>query len=233
MADESSHESNDEFEENLEDEVARASNDASNAKAIATELGNVFTNQFTARAEHLQQGFSSLEKTMTHAIRAKRKRKSSSSSASGSASGTSSDRSEQDTSSTKKPKQAKTSAKDDLTEQDLLNIQDGGKSNISTNAQDGVLNEMSQELDCDELCGPPMLDKLATVVNKMLRTKLSEDKLKEKQGDSVEECQTNVDNSVELFEHLGFTTHDKTSVLLPTQQLTPFNSSFVNSQGLS
>ena len=39
------------------------------------------------------------------------------------------------------------------------------------------------------------------------------------QGDSVEECQTNVDNSVELFEHLGFTTHDKKSVLLPTQQL--------------
>ena len=184
MADESSHESNDEFEKNLEDEVARASNDASNAKAIATELGNVFTNQFTALAEHLQQGFSSLERTMTNANRAKRKRKSSSSSASGSESGTSSDRSEQDTSSTKKPKQAKISAKDDLTEQveDLINTQDGGKSNISTNAQDGVLNEMSQELDCDELCGPPMLDKLATVVNKMLRTKLSEDKLKEKQG---------------------------------------------------
>ena len=49
MADESSHESNDEFEKNLEDEVARASKDASNAKAIATELGKVFTNQFTAK----------------------------------------------------------------------------------------------------------------------------------------------------------------------------------------
>jgi hypothetical protein len=53
--------------------------------------------------------------------------------------------------------------------------------NSANTTHDEVLNEIAQELDCDELCSPPLLDKLATVVNKMLRTKLSEDKLKEKQ----------------------------------------------------
>ena len=73
-----------------------------------------------------------------------------------------------------------------MTEQveDLLNTQEGNKSatsNAINTTHDEVLNEIAQELDCDELCSPPLLDKLATVVNKMLRTKLSEDKLKEKQ----------------------------------------------------
>jgi hypothetical protein len=39
------------------------------------------------------------------------------------------------------------------------------------------------------------------------------------QGDSVKECKTNIDNTVKLFELLGFTTHDEKSVLLPTHQL--------------
>jgi DNA anti-recombination protein RmuC len=111
----------------LEDEVARASNDDPNAKAVATELGNVFADQFTALAAHLQQGFSSLERTMTQAMRTKRKRKSSSSS-SGSGS---SNHSEQEATSIKEPKQEKKSTTDDLTEhevEDLLNTQDGNKS---------------------------------------------------------------------------------------------------------
>ena len=121
---------------------------------------------------------------MTKAIETKRKRKSSSSSSSGSGS---SDHSEQENTPAKKPKQAKTSATtDDLTEQveDLLKTPEGNKSETSNTINtihDEVLNEISQELDCDELFSPPLLDKLATVVNKMLRIKLSEDKLKEKQ----------------------------------------------------
>jgi hypothetical protein len=72
-----------------------------------------------------------------------------------------------------------------LTEQveDLLNTQEGNKSDTSNainTTHDEVLNEITQELDSDELCSPPLLDKLATVVNKMLRTKLGEDKLKKK-----------------------------------------------------
>ena len=182
MAHESGHESDENFEQSLENEVAQASNDEPNSKAVATELGNVFVDQFTALAEHLQQGFSSLERTMTQAMRTKRKRESSSSS-SGSGS---SNHSEQEATSIKEPKQAKKSTTDDLTEQveDLLNTQEGNKSatsNAINTTHDEVRNEIAQELDCDELCSPPLLDKLATVVNKMLRTKLSEDKLKEKQ----------------------------------------------------
>ena len=185
MAQESDHESNDDFERSLEAEVANSSKDEPTTKIVATELGNVLADQFTALAEHLQEGFSSLERTMTKAIQTKRKRKSSSSSSS-SGSG-SSDHSEQEKTPAKKPKQAKTSTTtDDLTEQveDLLKTPEGNKSETSNTLNtmhDEVLNEISQELDCDELCSPPLLDKLATVVNKMLRTKLSEDKLKEKQ----------------------------------------------------
>ena len=39
------------------------------------------------------------------------------------------------------------------------------------------------------------------------------------QGDSVRECKANVDDTTELFERLGFTPHDKKSLLLPTQKL--------------
>ena len=116
MAHESGHESDENFEQSLENEVARASNDEPNSKAVATELGNVFADQFTALAEHLQQGISSLERTMTQAMRTKRK----SSSGSGS-----SNHSEQEATSIKEPKRAKKSTTDDLTEQveDLLNTQ--------------------------------------------------------------------------------------------------------------
>jgi hypothetical protein len=125
MAHESGHESDENFEQSLENEIARASNDEPNAKAV----GNVFADQFTALAEHLQQGFSSLEMTMTQAMRTKRKRKSSSSS-SGSGS---SNHSEQEATSIKEPKQAKKSTTDGLTEQveDLLNTQEGNKSATS------------------------------------------------------------------------------------------------------
>jgi hypothetical protein len=99
MAHKSGHESDENFQQSLEDEVERASNDEPNAKAVATELGNVFADQFTALAEHLQQDFSSLERTMTQAMRTKRKRKSSSSS-SGSGS---SNHSEQEARSIKEP----------------------------------------------------------------------------------------------------------------------------------
>ena len=183
------------FEHSLEAEVAQSSKDEPTTKIVATELGNVLADQFTALAEHLQQGFSSLERTMTKAIQTKRKRKSSSSSSSGSGS---SDHSEQENTPAKKPKQAKTSATtEDLTEQveDLLKTPEGNKSETSNTINtmhDEVLNKISQELDCDELCSPPLLDKLATVVNKMLRTKLSEDKLKEKQRlyTSPQNCET-------------------------------------------
>ena len=180
MADEIDH---DNFEQRLEEEVAQATTDASVTKAVVTELGNVFVTQFTALSEHLQQGFSSLERTMTQTINSKRKRSSSSTSSSESES--SSAHSDQGTS-TKRSKKSKTSTKDELPAQvdDLLNVQGGDKSDslhVINTAQDGVLNEISQELDCDELCSPPLLDKLAVVVNKMLRTRLSEDKLKEKQ----------------------------------------------------
>ena len=38
-------------------------------------------------------------------------------------------------------------------------------------------------------------------------------------GDSVRECKANIDQTIELFERLGFTAHDEKSELLPTQQL--------------
>ena len=82
------------FEHSLEAEAAQSSKDEPTTKIVATELINVLADQFTALAEHLQQGFSSLERTMTKAIQTKRKRKSSSSSSSGSGS---SDHSEQET----------------------------------------------------------------------------------------------------------------------------------------
>ena len=120
---------------------------------------------------------------MTQAKHTRRKRQSSSSSSS-SGSG-SSVHSENENPHAKKPKRATTSNKDDLAEhvEDLLNTPEANTSgNVVINTvQDEVLNEISQELDCGELCSPLLLDQLATVVKKMLRTKLSEDKLKEKQ----------------------------------------------------
>ena len=43
-----------------------------------------------------------------------------------------------------------------------------------------VLNELAQDLDSDESCGPAVSEKLASVVNKTFRTKMSEEKLKDK-----------------------------------------------------
>ena len=55
-----------------------------------------------------------------------------------------------------------------------------------TNAKDSAGNEadilcdIAQDYDLDDQCGSPVGDKLAAVLNKMARSKLSEEKLKEK-----------------------------------------------------
>ena len=76
MAHDSDHESiNDNFEQNLEDEVIRTSNDEDSAKVIATELGKALAVQFTSLTQNLQQSFSSLEREMmTQAKHTRRKR---------------------------------------------------------------------------------------------------------------------------------------------------------------
>ena len=44
------------------------------------------------------------------------------------------------------------------------------------------MNELAQELYSDKSCGPAVTEKLASVVNKMLQNKISEEKLKDKQS---------------------------------------------------
>ena len=50
----------------------------------------------------------------------------------------------------------------------------------SLGEENEILGAIVQEYDLEEKCGPPVNEKLVAIVNKMARSKLADDKLKEK-----------------------------------------------------
>ncbi|XP_038053405.1 uncharacterized protein LOC119725881 [Patiria miniata] len=72
-----------------------------------------------------------------------------------------------------------TNSESDDTETELKRLLSEGEQNCSSN--DDLLGDIQQEYEADDKVGPKVKDKLATLTDKILMTKLSDEKLAEKQ----------------------------------------------------
>lgn len=73
---------------------------------------------------------------------------------------------------------------------DNINNQDGA----DQNEFDAALDQLAEEFGNDDLTGKPVSDKLANIVNRIVRAKLSHDKLKDKLNDDAYRKPANCEN---------------------------------------
>ncbi len=145
--------------------------------ALVKTVQSSIEGQFSKLATSLQEGFVNLGKILTDGIKTSRQNPSSSSGSSGS-----------DSDLEEKPLPPKRSQKQKLSDDDVTKVVNEliGTSNKQTtdppannSSQSTVLAMVADELN-EEKCGPEVNENLAKVVDKLLRTKLAEEKLKER-----------------------------------------------------
>lgn len=147
--------------------------------ALMKTVESSIEGQFSKLAECLQEGFLNLGTMLKAGQKASRRNPSSSSSSSGSASDSGDKQ--------PPPKRAKKQqlSEDEVTKDvnELISAsnQQTKDSPANISSQSTVLAIIADELS-EEKCGPEVTENLAKVVDKLLRTKLTEEKLKEKQN---------------------------------------------------
>ena len=147
--------------------------------AVAKTVHASIEGQFSKLAKSLQEGFVNLGKILTDGLKTSRQNLTSSSDSSGS---------ESDPEDKQPP--PKRSKKQELSDDDVTKVvnelistsnKPTTDSPATNSSQSTVLAMVADELN-EEKCGPGIAENLAKVVDKLLRTRLAEEKLKEKQS---------------------------------------------------
>ncbi len=168
-----------EFEYQSSASKARKDSQEETPVALVKTTQSSIEGQFSMLATSLQEGFVNLGKILTNGIKTSHQNPSSSSGSSGSQS----DQEDEQP----PPKRSKTQ---ELSDDDVTKDVNELISTLNKQTTDPPVNNLSQstvlvmvagELN-GEKCGPEVAENLAKVVDKLLRTRLAEEKLKEKQN---------------------------------------------------